>query len=79
MNAPPVGGRPASHHHIVHGDTDDDGNIPSAPEDGVGLSPRMPPTQATPRARPRVPGADYKFLISTGANASAGSKLNTRA
>ena len=79
MNAPPVGGLPASHHHIVRGGTDDDGNIPSAPEDGVDLSPRMPPTQMTPFARRRVPGADYKFRISTGANASAGSKPNTRA
>ena len=64
---------------MAHGDAADNADVPSAPKDGGGPASRMPPTQVTPRARPRVLGADYKFRISTGANASAGSNPNTRA
>ena len=79
MIAPRVGGRPVSHHRAAHGGTADDGNVPSAPGDGVDLAIRMPQTQVTPPARPRESGAGYKFRISTGGSVSAGSNPNTRA
>ena len=56
----------------------DDGNVPSAPGDGVGPEIRIPQTQVTPPAR-AYPDADYRLRMSTGGSVSAGSNPNTRA